>query len=83
MKILRILPAALLALLATAAPAQEPGWLHALSLLGQPRYAPGFKHFDYVNPAAPKGGLLRLSTDGSFDSFNFVPVRGTAAGASP
>ncbi len=79
MKILRILPAALLALLATAAPAQEPGWLHALSLMGQPRYAPGFKHFDYVNPAAPKGGLLRLSTEGSFDSLNFVPVRGTAA----
>ncbi len=79
MKILRILPAALLVLLAAAAPAQEPGWLHALSLMGQPRYAPGFKHFDYVNPAAPKGGLLRLSSEGSFDSLNFVPVRGTAA----
>ena len=80
MKILRIaLCTALLALLATAAPAQEQGWLHALSLMGQPRYATGFKHFDYVNPAAPKGGLLRLSTEGSFDSLNFVPVRGTAA----
>ena len=79
MKILRILPAALFVLLATAAPAQESVWLHALSLMGQPRYAPGFKHFDYVNPAAPKGGVLRLSTEGSFDSLNFVPVRGTAA----
>ncbi len=80
MKTLSIaLSTALLALLATAAPAQEPGWLHALSLMGQPRYVPGFKHFDYVNQTAPKGGLLRLSTEGSFDSLNLVPVRGTAA----
>ena len=48
-------------------------------VMGTPRYALGFKQFDYVNPAAPKGGLVRLSTEGSFDSLNFVPARGTTA----
>jgi microcin C transport system substrate-binding protein len=77
-KILRILPAALLVLLATAAPAQEPGWLHALAD-GPTALRAGLQHFDYVNTAAPKGGVLRLSTEGGFDSLNLVPVRGTAA----
>ncbi len=50
-----------------------------LSLMGEPKYQPGFRHFDYVNPEAPKGGLLRLADDGTFDSFNFVVPRGSAA----
>ncbi|MDQ0513070.1 extracellular solute-binding protein [Ancylobacter amanitiformis] len=52
-------------------------WHHALSLLGTPKYPDGFKHFDYVNPDAPKGGLLRLSYDGTFDSLNDIITRGT------
>ncbi|HCV48374.1 MAG TPA: hypothetical protein DGQ22_01020, partial [Rhodobiaceae bacterium] len=32
---------------------------HALSLFGDPKYEPGFAHFDYVNPDAPKGGEVR------------------------
>ncbi len=71
--------AALTCALALAASAQEAEWRHGLSLLGTPRYPPGFKHFDYVNPNAPKGGLLRLATEGNFDSLNFVPIRGTTA----
>lgn len=59
--------------------AEEPAWRHASSLLGDVKYPPDFKHFDYVNPAAPKGGRVRLSAPGSFDSFNFVPTRGVAA----
>jgi microcin C transport system substrate-binding protein len=42
---------------ATAAPAQEVpanNWRHGLSLFGDLKYPPGFKHFDYVNPAAPR-----------------------------
>ncbi|MBS9478354.1 extracellular solute-binding protein [Ancylobacter radicis] len=54
-------------------------WRHGLSLLGQPKYQPGFAHFDYVNPQAPKGGLLRLSVDGTFDSLNDLIARGTPA----
>lgn len=59
--------------------AQDGEWRHASSLIGQPKYPPGFPRFDYVNPDAPKGGSVRLSQTGSFDSLNFVPARGEAA----
>ena len=35
-----------------------------------PKYRPGFDHFDYVRPDAPKGGELVMSAFGNFDSFN-------------
>ena len=53
---------------------------HALSLIGEPKYPAGFTHFDYVNPDAPKGGLVRISDIGGFDSLNPVLYRGEAAG---
>ncbi len=62
-----------------AAPAQEPAWRHALSLMGDVKYPADFKRFDYVNPNAPKGGLVRLGSDGTFDSFNHLIPRGTTA----
>ncbi len=69
----------LLALL-MALPAQaEPVPQHALAMHGTPRYGADFEHIDYVNPAAPKGGTLRLSQTGSFDSLNPFSVRGTVA----
>ncbi len=44
---------------------------HALTLYGEaPKYPANFKHFDYVNPDAPKGGTLRQAGFGSFDSLN-------------
>lgn len=52
--------------------AQEAQWRHGSALLGEPKYPAGFKHFDYVNPDAPKGGLVRLGAQGTFDSFNLV-----------
>ena len=55
----------------------EQVWHHATSLVGTPKYAEGFPHFDYVNPDAPKGGRVRFSDVGSFDSLNFVPPRGS------
>ncbi len=68
---LRTLGAALL-LLAGAAQA-EPR--HAITLYDEPpKYPANFQHFDYVNPDAPKGGILRQQSVGGFDSFNpFVP----------
>jgi microcin C transport system substrate-binding protein len=77
----RAAPLAVLAILAlsSAALAAEGEWRHGLSLMGTPRYAPDFKHFDYVNPNAPKGGLVRMSQEGSFDTLNFAIPRGTAA----
>jgi microcin C transport system substrate-binding protein len=70
---------ALLVLIAPAQAQEERTWKHGLSLMGEPSYPPDFKHFDYVNPNAPKGGLVRFGADGTFDSFNFVIPRGTAA----
>ncbi len=81
MKLLKVfaLGALAFAALGGVARAQSSEWRHGLSLLGTPRYPADFKRFDYVNPDAPKGGLVRLSQDGTFDSFNFVIPRGTPA----
>jgi microcin C transport system substrate-binding protein len=57
---------------APAAAAPERVWRHGLSLFGEPQYAAGFKHFDYVNPAAPKVGTVRQIAFGTFDNFNQV-----------
>jgi microcin C transport system substrate-binding protein len=57
---------------AAAQGAPERKWRHGLSLFGEPRYPAGFKHFDYVNPAAPKGGVVREIAFGTFDNFNQV-----------
>jgi microcin C transport system substrate-binding protein len=65
-----------------AAQQPAPNWRHGLSLFGDLRYPTGFKHFDYVNPAAPKGGTVRLIAGGqTFDNLNQVVagVKGTLA----
>ncbi len=62
------------------APAAGQTRHHALSLIGEPKYGPDFKHFDWVNPDAPKGGTLRMSAEGSFDSLNPFSVKGDPAG---
>jgi microcin C transport system substrate-binding protein len=55
-----------------AARAQAAEWRHGLSLFGDVKYPAGFKHFDYVNPNAPKAGAARLIAFGTFDNFNMV-----------
>ncbi|MDC9700825.1 MAG: extracellular solute-binding protein [Alphaproteobacteria bacterium] len=50
--------------------AEEKIWRHGVSLIGELKYHPDFKHFDYVNPEAPKGGQLRLATTGTFNTLN-------------
>lgn len=54
---------------------------HAMSLLGQIKYPADFSHFDYVNTDAPKGGRVRLSGTGGFDSLNHLTVSGNYAGS--
>ncbi|WP_084005074.1 extracellular solute-binding protein [Gilvimarinus polysaccharolyticus] len=51
---------------------------HAFADHGEPKYPADFTHFDYVNPDAPKGGELVLSTTGTYDSFNRYTSRGDA-----
>src|SRR5271165_6482601 len=52
---------------------------YAVSLTGVPAYGPDLDHFDWVNPAAPKGGRVRQWALGSFDSLNPFPVKGNPA----
>ena len=61
------------AISASAAPS------HGLSLFGDLKYGPDFTHFEYANPSAPKGGTMRLSAIGTFDSLNPYIVKGVSA----
>jgi microcin C transport system substrate-binding protein len=87
-------PAALLAMLLAGLPPVAPGAIvtpaaaaaegprHGLSAFGDLKYPADFKAFEWVNPAAPKGG--RLATIGvaartTFDSFNAFILKGDPA----
>jgi microcin C transport system substrate-binding protein len=61
--------------------AAEKNWRHGLSLFGDLKYQPGFKQFEYANATAPKGGVARQISLGTFDNFNMVVagVKGTLA----
>lgn len=67
------------ALCSAAAGAQDAEPSHAIAMHGQPKYGADFKHFDYVNPDAPKGGTLRQGAAGSFDSLNPFIIKGDSA----
>ena len=75
-----ILTALIALLLAAPAAAQEKKagatTSHGLTLLEDLKYPAGFKHLDYVNPNAPKGGTLRQYAIGTFDSFNPFIIKG-------
>ena len=67
-------------LLASATCAALAAPQHALTLYDEPpKYPADFKHVDYVNPDAPKGGIFRKSTTGSFDSLNPFINKGVPA----
>ena len=52
--------------------AQE--WQTSSSLMGDSKYGSNFRHYDHVNPDAPKGGTLNSVVIGTFDSFNpYIP----------
>jgi microcin C transport system substrate-binding protein len=53
---------------------------HALSLIRAPKYPADFKHFETVNPNAPKGGTAKLSTPANYDNLNPAVFRGSLAG---
>ena len=67
-----------------AVPANQE--LHGLSAFGDLKYAPDFKHFDYINPDAPKGGLFNFQppywffnqSTLTFNTLNFLVPGGDA-----
>jgi microcin C transport system substrate-binding protein len=67
---------------AQAQSATEPVWRHGLSLFGEIKYPVDFKRFDYVNPDAPKGGVARMISLGTFDNFN-IAVMGVKGAIAP
>lgn len=52
---------------------------HGVSIFGDLKYPKKFKHFDYVNPDAPKGGKVKLASIGTYDSLNPFILKGVAA----
>ncbi|MGO7019941.1 extracellular solute-binding protein [Rhizobium leguminosarum] len=67
------------ALAPMSATGQDQPFQIGSSVISEMKYKPGFAHFDYVNPDAPKGGDLRLSASGAFDTFNPLLAKGQAA----
>ncbi|MBA3772802.1 MAG: ABC transporter substrate-binding protein [Ramlibacter sp.] len=69
-------------LLVLASMLAVPSWAaHAYAQFGDVKYPSGFTHFDYVNPAAPKGGEIRMvppTRPTNFDKFNPFTLKGTA-----
>ena len=65
-----------LSLLIFSASAQTAEKSHGLSAFGDLKYGADFKHFDYVNPNAPKGGAMRLRGIDSFDNLNGFILKG-------
>lgn len=79
-------PALVLALILTGLlgyclPVQADGITRtsAISLYDSPKYRPGFRHFDYVNPDAPKGGKVTLPALGTFDTLNPYVLKGISS----
>ncbi|WES66855.1 extracellular solute-binding protein [Superficieibacter sp. HKU1] len=69
----------LIALFSCIAQAQTIKENTAFAVIGEPKYAVNFTHFDYVNPAAPKGGAVTMAAIGTFDNFNRFAMRGNPA----
>jgi microcin C transport system substrate-binding protein len=52
---------------------------HGLSIFGDLKYPAGFRHFDYVNPQAPKGGVFSaqissVAGNQNFETFNTLNI---------
>jgi microcin C transport system substrate-binding protein len=78
--------AAFALLLQTAIAGAEGIDRHGISAFGDLKYPPDFKHFDYVNPDAPKGGRIAQVGPGAtltFDSFNAYILKGDSAQGLP
>ncbi len=80
-KMLAVLGASLMLLVAATGLVRAEGDViesHGYSFFGDLTYPADFKHFDYVNPDAPKGGEISVSAPGTFDSMNPYSRKGRA-----
>jgi microcin C transport system substrate-binding protein len=55
---------------------------HGYSFYGDLSYPADYSHFNYVNPEAPKGGEISISTLGTFDSMNPYSRKGRGGALS-
>ncbi|MGB5865584.1 MAG: extracellular solute-binding protein [Sulfitobacter sp.] len=55
---------------------------HGYSFYGDLTYPADYPHFNYVNPDAPKGGEISISTLGTFDSMNPYSRKGRGGALS-
>ena len=70
-----------------AAATESEASAHGISVFGDLKYPADFQHFDYVNPAAPKGGLFSLIPSNraynqsfqTFSSLNAYILKGEGA----
>ena len=77
MRTLSAIAAAVCLLLAASGAQAAPS--EGMSLFGDLKYGPGFTHFDYTNPEAPKGEVMRYSAIGTFDTLNPFVINGVPA----
>ncbi len=52
---------------------------HGISIFGDLKYQKNFRHFDYVNPQAPKKGSFKFGVEGTFNSLNPFILKGISA----
>nr|WP_295461772.1 extracellular solute-binding protein [Mesorhizobium sp.] len=71
--------AALAAAIVWAIPSQAQEWRTGSALVNPSKYGGDFKHYDYVNPEAPRTGTINRAAIGTFNSFNPFIIRGAAA----
>ena len=74
MRLLLLLVGLLLSHMAAASVETSHGYAQFATL----KYSANFKHFDWVNPKAPKGGTVRLMAFGAFDTLNPYTLKGTS-----
>ena len=75
----RILATLLLVFLLSAPTAVAARSSHGIAMHGDVKYGADFRHLDYVNPNAPKGGELRRAVRGTFDNLNPFLIKGVPA----
>jgi microcin C transport system substrate-binding protein len=81
---MRIFAKAVLAASIALAISSTPGMAepqHGLSLFGDLKYPANFQHFDYANPDAPKGGVVKFAAIGTFNTLNPFQLVGNKEGS--